>query len=120
LSSGSFVGFSTDVGVDIATVGVTPVTVDRSPSGGTIGFNFAFDTLRPGTTTQRLVIETNAREFSVGSLNLIDGGVITVAAFAPTGQPVPPAQIPEPTTLMLIGSGLVSLGIVVRRSRRTS
>jgi hypothetical protein len=116
--SGSFVGFNTDVG-STPGPGVAPVTVDRSPSGGTIGFDFAANSLAPGLTTQTLVIETNARFFDFGSLNMIDGGVTTVQAWAPSTVQRP-ELVPEPAAILLIGSGLVGLGIVARRSRRAS
>jgi PEP-CTERM motif-containing protein len=91
-----------------------PVTVDRSSgNGAVIGFNFDEfgDEIQPGTTTVWLVIETNAVTFTSGFLSAQDGTAGSGVAFAPL------AAVPEPTSMMLVGGGLLALGSFLRKSR---
>ena len=112
ISDTSFAGYSTDVGytTGIATGCATnaiPDTVDRSLNAQVVGFNY----IQPhgvgqGQCTVALEIETNATAFGHGSLQVIDGSVASVDSFAP---------VPEPGTLVLFGSGLISLAGLVGR-----
>jgi hypothetical protein len=120
LTAIDFTGFSTDVGftpsgsalpgglfVD-GTLGVYPELVDRSLSGGTIGFTFNAPiplSILPGQTSAALIIETNATSFAPGSFNIIDGGVSTVHAFQPSVPSVPDGD----NTAILLGIGLIGL-----------
>jgi hypothetical protein len=110
-----FTGFQTDVGY--ITAGSTlpgglfvngtapPGFVDRSLSGGTVGFTFNFPPfpgILPGQTSTVLVIQTNATAFNAGNFNVIDGGVSTVSTFQP-------APVPECSTTILLGLGMIGL-----------
>jgi hypothetical protein len=92
-----------------------PITVSRSmlANGQVISFNFDQfgDEIQPGTTTVQLVIETNATHFMPGFLSVQDG----TAAFGAAFQPTP--AVPEPASLMLMGSGLIAAGGFLRKSR---
>lgn len=125
----SFFGFVTDAGFRIdggslpggvfVDGTVEPVTVDRNSVGDVVGFNFnppTFAEIQPGQTSNVLVIRTNATNFIAGNASVIDGGVTTVASFEPTGTPQ--TSTPEPSTLMLFGSGLVGLAGLRRRFAR--
>lgn len=126
LSATSFLGFSTSLGflVDGSTLAggtfvngtVAPVTADSSlfPPGAVIGFNFnppVASEIAPGTTSYVLAISTNATSFTAGNAEVLDGGSQTVAAFQPAGTPT----VPEPSSMILMGSGIVSLLGVVRK-----
>lgn len=113
----NFTGFSTDVGY--TTTGsslpggifvngtVAPQLVDRV-TADVVGFTFdSTSPISPGTVSTVLVIETNATRYTAGDVNIIDGGVVSVNAFAPTA-------VPEPTTGAL-AIGLLSLGCLRRR-----
>lgn len=115
-----FSGFITSVGyrTDGSTISgfvngtVAPVSADRSSSGSVVGFSFAppdSAKIMPGTSSNVLIISTNATQFTSGSVSVIDGGATTVSSFAPA--------IPEPSNLVLLGYGVLGLA-VFRRARR--
>ncbi|MGA9567298.1 MAG: PEP-CTERM sorting domain-containing protein [Candidatus Korobacteraceae bacterium] len=113
-SMSSFAGFMVDAGTNPFGVH-DPITVSRSLTAGgpVISFNFDQfgDEMEPGTTTVWLVIETNAVTFTSGFLSAQDGTAGSGVGFAPQ------TPIPEPSSLMLMGGGLLALGGFLRRSR---
>ncbi len=66
---------------------VPPVTGDRnSPVGNVIGWSFSppdSAKILPGTSSNILVISTNAHNFKAGTAAVIDGSTVTVASFKP-------------------------------------
>jgi hypothetical protein len=112
-SMSSFAGFNVDVGTDPFGLH-DPITVDRSAvDGAVIGFNFDEfgDEIKPGQTTVWLVIDTNAVTFTTGFLSAQDGTAGSGVAFAPL------ATVPEPSAMLLMGGGLITLGGYLRRTR---
>ena len=126
----NFTGFATDVGFRLVPAGLPsvfatptpvaalpPVFADRDPDGSTVGFEFGpgLGNINAGETSVILAIKTDASDRTDGFASVIDGGALTVPAFQPTGTPIPPADVPEPATLLLVGAAVIGMGLTVRR-----
>jgi PEP-CTERM motif len=113
-SMSSFAGFMIDAGTNPFGVH-DPVTVSRSltAGGAVISFNFDQfgDGILPGETTVDLIVETNALKYTTGYLSAQDGTAGSGVGFAPL------ASVPEPSSMMLMGGGLLALGSFLRKSR---
>ena len=108
----SFAGVSVDAGTDPFGI-KDPTTIDRSPDGRSVAFNFpGGDSILPGATTVDLVIETDTRKFTDGFVSAQDG----TAGFADAFSPL--AAVPEPASLILLGGGLTILGGLLRKKLR--
>ncbi len=113
-----FSGFLTDVGYDGTPVGVpAPFSIDRDPAGNVIGATFAPNGidpksgfLLPGFSATPIIIRTDAPDWTMSTGSVIDGSIASVDIVAP--------KVPEPSTLVLAGLGLVGLGVQVLRRRK--
>ena len=126
LTGFNFTGFSTDVGYRVVPVvpfaapspgALPPVFADRDADGSTVGFEFSpgIGEINAGETSVILVIKTDAAQRTDGFASVINGGAQTVPSFQPTGTPIGPADVPEPATLLLVGSAVIGMGVTVRR-----
>jgi hypothetical protein len=116
ITTSSFAGYITDVGytTDQTDCGadVNPTSVDRKTNGGTIGFNWTSvaaggnGLIEPGTCSPILMIETNATNWTRGTLALIDSVTTNLVGFAPIPLPLAGAGLPG---LILACVGLIAL-----------
>jgi hypothetical protein len=120
LTTQNWSGYQVDTSYNAAD-GVAPATIDRSPLGDVVGFNFfpsPIDPLTgfllPGGASTRLVVQTDAPAY-VGILNVvINDGFVSVASLGPAGTP-PPVTVPEGgSAFALLGLSMSGLGVSLR------
>jgi PEP-CTERM motif len=108
LNAYNFGSFETDAG--FLTQGIDPSQITRSMDGSFLTFTFSGpdNDLAPGTFSDFLVIQTNATSFSPGGVSLQGGP----SGNGPGSQP---SAVPEPSSLILFGSGLLGLAVFAKK-----
>ncbi|HEU4689021.1 MAG TPA: PEP-CTERM sorting domain-containing protein [Vicinamibacterales bacterium] len=97
--------------------GDAPTLATRSADGVTVGFGFSGSPFRselrinPGEVSSILVVRTNATNYAPGLTSLQNGIIATGPSFAP-------AAVPEPASLLLLGSAFAAAGYVARHRRK--
>jgi hypothetical protein len=123
LSTGAYTGWITDVGYCSACSAggdfipplngnphIAPDFISRGASGADIVFHLGAAGVGDSDESFVLVIKTNATRSFAGTSLVGDGTGASARSFAPT-------QVPEPTTLVLLGMGLAGVVMLRRRSR---
>jgi PEP-CTERM motif len=112
----NFGGNPVDVGYFSTNFGtIVPQTISFDTSGN---ITFAFgNALVAGEVTENLVVVTSATTFANGSVEGIDANGATGSgmSFEPTPPVVITGSVPEPSTLLLFGSGIVGLAAATKR-----
>jgi hypothetical protein len=95
-----------------------PSVASRNSSGSVVGFEFSGSPIRsalrinPGEISSILVIRTNATTYAAGSTTISNSITLTGDSFAPSG--FAPSAVPEPASLLLLGSAFAAAGYVAR------
>jgi hypothetical protein len=113
LTINGFNAYLTDMSYKLGTGTTAPTVNDRDATGGVVGFSFlgtpiGVGVLAAGTSTEQLVVQTNATGYINRIANVSNGAVSAVNAIGPSG-----AITPEPASL----AALAGLGLVLRRRR---
>lgn len=91
-----------------------PETESRTANGNIVSFSFDSPMGTEDWFSDLLLIQTNATSFTTGTLRLDGKGVSAdVAGYVPAGPTTSP--VPEPSSLVLFGSGLVGAASVLHR-----
>jgi len=110
-TANGFSGFLTDLSFAIeqdVTDKVPPATMDRSLDGDVVGFSFVGpplgpSVLVPGATSNLLIVQTDAPDYTTSIGNVINGSIASGAIYSP---------IPEPATMLFLLGGI---GFLLRR-----
>ena len=108
LTMSNFDGFLTGIVADRSS-GIAPDSIANEISG-IVEVNYTgVEGVHVGQSIETLVFETNAKNFIAGTYTAQDGSVAVFQGFQPA------AATPEPSSVVLLGSGLLAAAGVIRR-----
>lgn len=92
---------------------IVPTSAARGGGGTAVGFDFGFaNPIEPGEESRFFFVRTNATAYDDGGTVVINGGLdafdLTIIT---TFQPV---SVPEPSTWLLLGSGVIGIAFARR------
>ena len=94
--------------------GIPPFLFDRSLNGDVIGAGFTFTKLTPGTRSSLLIFQTNATNFELNSVNIINGSVAVTVGLSPAAS----TSVPDGgSALALLGLAMVGVEGLRRKLR---